>query len=168
LNYPISEFYWRTIRLAENNPLLPRLEAARYRIEDNEYGKSEETKTMVVYFPVKSEGFTRGQADVSMWEQLENAAAYQEYWADNQVSTTIAFSEQEAKDIPVALEMYQNRLKAVAFFPQTTDFHGQLVYKPISEDRYWQENNSLLPIDYDNLGEVAVAPSGCDSGGCVV
>jgi hypothetical protein len=101
LNYPIAPYYHRTIRLAENNPLLPRLEAAGYRIEENEYGKSDETKTMVVYFPVKEEGFTRGQAEVSMWEQLENAAAYQEYWADNQVSTTIGFSAQEADDISI-------------------------------------------------------------------
>ena len=167
LNYPISEYYYRTIRLAENNAMLPRLEAAGYRIEDNEYGKSDETKTMVVYFPIKEEGFTRGQADVSMWEQLENAAAYQRDWADNQVSTTIAFSEKEAESIPVALEMYQSRLKAVAFFPQTIDFHGQLVYKPISDAEYDNERQLLKPIDFTNLGAVATAPSGCDGGQCV-
>jgi ribonucleoside-triphosphate reductase len=154
--------------LADNNALLPRLEAAGYRIEDNEYGKSEETKTMVVYFPIKHEGFTRGQADVSMWEQLENAAAYQRYWADNQVSTTIAFSEKESKDIPVALEMFQDKLKAVAFFPQMTDFHGQLVYKPITEQSYHCAKQDLKEIDYSNLGAVAVAPSGCDSAGCAI
>jgi hypothetical protein len=168
LNYPISEYYYRTIRLADNNALLPRLEAAGYRIEDNEYGKSDETKTMVVYFPMKHEGFTRGQADVSMWEQLENAAAYQRYWADNQVSTTIAFSEKESKDIPVALEMFQDKLKAVAFFPQMTDFHGQLVYKPITEQSYHCAKQDLKEIDYSNLGAVAVAPSGCDSAGCAI
>lgn len=168
LNYPISEYYYRTIRLADNNALLPRLEAAGYRIEDNEYGKSDETKTMVVYFPIKHEGFTRGQADVSMWEQLENAAAYQRYWADNQVSTTIAFSEKESKDIPVALEMFQDKLKAVSFFPQMTDFHGQLVYKPITEQSYHCAKQDLKEIDYSNLGAVAVAPSGCDSAGCAI
>jgi adenosylcobalamin-dependent ribonucleoside-triphosphate reductase len=168
LNYPISEYYHRTIRLAENNPMLPRLEAAGYRIEENEYGKSDDTKTMVVYFPVKHEGFTRGQADVSMWEQLENAAAYQEYWADNQVSTTIAFSEKEADDIPRALEMYENRLKAVSFFPHITDFHGQLVYKPISEYKYHASMQDIKPVNFSNLGPVATAPSGCDSAGCAV
>jgi ribonucleoside-triphosphate reductase len=154
--------------LADNNALLPRLEAAGYRIEDNEYGKSDETKTMVVYFPMKSQGFTRGQADVSMWEQLENAAAYQRYWADNQVSTTIAFSEKESKDIPVALEMFQDKLKAVAFFPQITDFHGQLVYTPIDQPTFEAGIQKTREIDFANLEAVAVAPSGCDSAGCAI
>jgi hypothetical protein len=147
--------------------MLPRLEAAGYRIEENEYGKSDETKTMVVYFPVHEEGFTRGQAEVSMWEQLENAAAYQEYWADNQVSTTIGFSAAEADDIPIALEMYQNRLKAVSFFPHLTDFHGQLVYKPITPTEYASATAQIKPIDFTNLGTVETAPSGCDGGQCV-
>tara|TARA_R110000772_G_scaffold267971_3_gene393595 strand:+ start:30543 stop:32474 length:1932 start_codon:yes stop_codon:yes gene_type:complete len=168
LNYPIAPYYHRTIRLAENSPLLPRLAAANYRIEDNEYGKSDETKTMVVYFPKKEENYTRGQAEVTMWEQLENAAAYQRDWADNQVSTTIGFSKAEADDIPTALEMYEKRLKAVSFFPHMTDFHGQLVYKPITESDYLIEMQILKEIDFTNLGDIATAPSGCDSAGCAV
>ncbi len=167
LNYPISEYYYRTIRLSDNNPLLPRLEAAGYHIEENLYGKSDATKTMVVYFPMRVEGFTRGQADVSMWEQLENAAAYQRYWADNQVSTTIAFSEKEADDIPIALEMYQDKLKAVSFFPQVSTFHVQAPYQPIDVHQYNAAIQEHMVIDVENLGDTAMAPSGCDSVGCV-
>ncbi len=64
--------------------------------------------------------------------------------------------------------MFQDKLKAVSFFPQMTDFHGQLVYKPITEQTYHCAKQSLKEIDYSNLGETATAPSGCDSAGCDV
>ena len=165
LNYPISEFYYRTIRIADNNPILSSLEKAGYRIEPNQYGGD---SNMVVYFPVHEENFVKGEADVSMWEQLENAAAYQEKWADNQVSTTIKFDKKEANDIPVALEMYQNRLKAVSFLPKDTTFYPQAPYQPIDEREYAKYRDSLSPIDYSNIHSEATAPSGCDGGKCTV
>ena len=50
-----------------------------------------------------------------MWEQLELAAQYQHYWADNSVSITVTFKEEEANQIKDALELYESRLKAVSF-----------------------------------------------------
>ena len=50
-----------------------------------------------------------------MWEQLEIAAQYQHYWADNSVSITVTFNDDEAHQIKDALEMYETRLKAVSF-----------------------------------------------------
>jgi len=165
LNYPIAQYYYRTIRIASDNPILEPLEAAGYRIEPNQYGGD---NNVVVYFPVHEKNFVKGEADVSMWEQLENAAAYQEYWADNQVSTTIKFDEKEARDIPIALEMYQNRLKAVSFLPKDPGFYPQAPYQPIGEEEYAKYSDSLKPIDYSNLHAEAVAPSGCDGGKCAI
>jgi len=165
LNYPIAEYYYRTIRIASNNPILESLERARYRIEPNQYGRD---TNMVVYFPVHEPYFVKGEADVSMWEQLENAAAYQHYWADNQVSTTIKFSEREARDIPTALEMYQHRLKAVSFFPKSTGFYPQAPYQPITQEEYAKYKDSLEPLNFSNIHTEAVAPSGCDSEGCSI
>ena len=44
--------------------------------------------------------FTKGKKEVSgMWEQLEIAAQYQYYWADNSVSVTVTFGvDEEATD----------------------------------------------------------------------
>ena len=163
LNYPIAEFYYRTIRIAANNPILDALAAAGYRIEPNAYGGNE---TMVAYFPVHEQNFVKGEADVSMWEQMENAAAMQRYWADNQVSTTIKFDQKEAKDIPIALEMYENRLKAVSFLPKTDGFYKQAPYQAVTEDQYAKYAGSLRPIDFNQAGADALAPSGCDGETC--
>jgi hypothetical protein len=165
LNYPIAEYYYRTIRIASDNPILDSLDRANYRIEPNQYGGD---NNMVVYFPVHEPHFVKGEADVSMWEQLENAAAYQEYWADNQVSTTIKFDQKEARDIPVALEMYQNRLKAISFLPKDSGFYPQAPYQPIKEEEFAKYKGSLAEIDYSNLHSEALAPSGCDGGKCEI
>jgi hypothetical protein len=109
----------------------------------------------------------KGEADVSMWEQLENAAQYQQYWADNQVSTTIKFDQKEAKDIPVALEMYQHRLKAVSFLPKMTKFYPQAPYQAITEQEYGDYKESLRTPDFSNLGE-GVGAAGCDGDKCTV
>ena len=46
-----------------------------------------------------------------MWEQLEIAAQFQHFWADNSVSVTVTFKPEEADQIQTALEMYESRLK---------------------------------------------------------
>lgn len=168
LNYPIAEFYYRTIRIDQDHPVLLSLDKAGYRIEPNQYGSN---KTMVVYFPVHEQNFVKGEADVSMWEQLENAAQYQRYWADNQVSTTIKFDEKEAKDIPVALEMYQHRLKAICFLPKVTKFYPQAPYQAIDEVEYARYRDHLQrsgPADFSKLTFQGLGASGCDGDNCTL
>ena len=70
---------------------------------------------MCVEFPVKEPFFEKGKRDITMWEQLEIAAQYQYYWADNSVSITVTFHPDEGPQIKDALEMYEARLKAVSF-----------------------------------------------------
>lgn len=164
LNYPISEYYWRTIRIAQNSPIVERLAAARYRIEPN----ATDNGTVVVYFPVHEPNFVKGEADVSMWEQLENAAAMQKAWCDNQVSCTIKYSKEEAKDIPTALELYEGRLKAVSFQEKSSNFHPQAPYQSIDEGMYANDLKMLKPLDLTDLGVEAVAAAGCDGGRCDV
>ena len=67
-----------------------------------------------------------------MWEQLELAAQYQYYWADNAVSVTITFKAEEADQIESALEMYETRLKAVSFLKYEETGYKQAPYEPIT------------------------------------
>jgi len=164
LNYPIAEFYHRTIRIAGDNPIIARLEAAGHRIEQS----VTDSQQVVAYFPVHEKNFVKGEADVSMWEQLENAAAMQKSWCDNQVSTTIKYSEAEAKDIPTALELYENRLKSVSFQQKDSSFHKQAPYQALTEQQYAKALETLRPMDLTNLKFEAVAATGCDGGKCDV
>lgn len=161
IHYEHSEYYYRTIRIAKISHLIEPLRAAGYLIEDDHYDKS----SYVVYFPVKAKYFDKGKNDVTMWEQLENAAAMQHYWADNQVSVTVTFNKSEARDIQSALELYESRLKSVSFLP--VDDHGyvQAPYITIDQVEYEKAIAGLKPLQLDgDMHEVVDAY--CDGGKC--
>lgn len=131
IHYGIAKYYIRRMRVSNDSPLLIALAKAGYHIEKDVYSNN----TSVVSFPVYDDTFVRGEKDVSMWEQLENAAQYQYYWADNSVSVTIKFQPEEAKDIINALTLYESRLKAVSFLPYLADYK-QMPIEPIDEAKY--------------------------------
>lgn len=167
LNYPEAEFYYRTIRIAANDPIIQDLERANYRIEENVYGSQGGGKTMVVYFPVHEPHFVRGKNDVSMWEQLETVAAFQRDYADNQVSATITFDEKEAKDIKHALDLYQYRLKSISFLPKSQKVYDQAPIQPITEKEYAKYCGKLRPLEITSNRD-AQSIAGCDSESCTL
>jgi ribonucleoside-triphosphate reductase (thioredoxin) len=146
IHYAHSEYYYRTIRVAKISPLVKSMRKAGYRIEDDVVDPS----SMVVYFPIKEQFFERSKTQVSMWEQLENAAALQHYWADNQVSVTVTFSKEEAGDIKNALELYEGRLKSVSFLPLDDHGYKQAPYQTIDAAEYERAAKKIRPVDYSN------------------
>jgi adenosylcobalamin-dependent ribonucleoside-triphosphate reductase len=163
IHYEHAEYYFRTIRIAKISPLIAPLQEAGYPIEDDKYDSS----SYVVYFPIKAQHFDRAKSDVSMWEQLENAAAMQYYWADNQVSITVTFKPEEAKDIQRALEMYESRLKSVSFLPAEDHGYVQAPYQTLSQEVYEFWSSRLKPLVLtDNVHETE--DKFCDGDKCVL
>lgn len=139
IHYPISEYYIRNIRFMEGHNLLKPLEEAGYKIEKDVYS----AKTYVVSFPIKEEYFDRSVNQVSLWEQMENVAQIQQYWADNQVSVTVSFDKKDSKDIKYALELYETRIKGVSFLPTSDHGYQQAPYIPITEEEYKKMTKSI-------------------------
>jgi ribonucleoside-triphosphate reductase len=142
IHFPESEYYIRRIRFSTTSTVLASLEKAGYNIEKDEYSPN----TMVVEFPVHEPYFTKSKKDVSMWEQLEIAAQYQHYWADNSVSVTITFREHEAPQIKDALELYETRLKAVSFLKYSATGYKQAPYESITKEQYEEMTSKIIPI----------------------
>lgn len=146
VHHPISEYYNRVIRFATDSKMLPALRRAGHKCI--EISPTKEPNTTAVYFPVKEEGFERAAKDVSMWEQLELAAALQAHWADNQVSVTVSFhKETEGPQIARALELYETRLKGVSFLPHNDHGYEHAPYQPISKEEYEAAISSLGVLD---------------------
>lgn len=164
IHYPHSEYYYRTIRFAKDSPLLNNLRVAGYRIEPDIYSPT----TEVVYFPIKEEYFDRSKTEVSMWEQLENAAQMQQYWSDNGVSATITFTKEEAKDIKSALEMYETRLKAVSFLPLEDHGYEQAPYQEVSKELYDEYSSYLKPVNWTEENTKEQIDQFCDSEVCLI
>ena len=163
IHFPESEYYIRRVRFSTDSEVLARLEKAGYNIEKDSYSPN----TMVVDFPVHEPYFIKGKKDVSMWEQLEIAAQYQYYWADNSVSVTVTFTDAEAPQLKDALEMYETRLKAVSFLRYEQTGYKQAPYEPITKKEFEEMNKKITPIQrMDTNG--GNGTKYCDGDGCVL
>jgi ribonucleoside-triphosphate reductase len=152
IHFPEDEYYIRRIRFSKDSKLLDSIREAGYTMEDDEYSPN----TICVEFPVKEPYFYKGKRDVSMWEQLEIAAQYQHYWADNAVSVTITFKGDEENQIKSALELYETRLKAVSFLKYQETGYKQAPYEPITKEEYEERIKKVVQIqriDTDQAGE---------------
>ena len=162
IHYAHSQYYMRTIRLDKTSPLVDPIRRAGYRIEESVYGDN----TLVVYFPVEQKNFDRSKTEVSVWEQVENIAQMQYYWADNQVSATVTFKPEEAADIPRILELYETRLKSISFLPLTDHSYPQAPYQEIPYEAYAAAVNKLTPLDFRSLNTKEASDLFCDSEKC--
>jgi len=164
IHFPESEYYIRRIRFSKDNGMIPSLKEAGYKIEEDAYSPN----TYCVEFPVCEPHFTRSKKTVSMWEQLEMAAQYQHYWADNSVSITVTFKDEEADQLKCALEMYETRLKAVSFLRYEDTGYKQAPYEPITEEVYNKLIKKIVPIQRSNVQEAGTGTKFCDGESCDV
>jgi ribonucleoside-triphosphate reductase len=167
---PGGEYFLRSIRFANDDPMLPLFKMANYRVEPA--SESPDT-TSVVFFPIKSDA-KRSEKDVTIFEKMAIAAVAQRYWSDNSVSVTISFdSETEKQYIGTVLHMYDGQLKTVSFLPQGNFTYPQMPYTQITEEEYREEGlMKLFPIDfagiYSGMGADAVGESYCTTDSCEI
>ncbi|MFX1569236.1 MAG: ribonucleoside-triphosphate reductase, adenosylcobalamin-dependent [Promethearchaeota archaeon] len=164
IHYPHSEYYIRRIRLSKNSDLIEHVKSAGYKIEDDLYSPN----TVVAEFPIHEKYFDRSKNEVSIWEQAENAAAYQKYWSDNQVSITITFKEEEVNQIKHVLECYEDKLKSVSFLPIKEHGYKQAPYEEITKKQYEEIISKLKSFNLDETRDRAIGEKFCDSDRCEV
>jgi len=165
---PGGKHFLRTIRFANNDPMLPLFKMANYRVEAEV--NSPET-TSVVYFPIES-GAVRSEKEVSIYEKMALAATAQRYWSDNSVSVTVSFDPKtEASAIGTALHMYDGQLKTVSFLAMDDTLYPQMPYSQSNADEYEEARMSHFPIDlsgvyagmaFDAIGEAYCTTDACE------
>jgi len=164
IHYPHSEYYIRRIRISKNSDLIDIVRDAGYTIEEDLYSKN----AYSVEFPVHERYFDRSKNDVSIWEQAENAAAYQRYWSDNQVSITITFKEEEAKEIKNVLNCYEDKLKSASFLPIKEHGYKQAPYEEITKEQYEEMISKIRPMNLDGTKDRVIGEKYCDSDKCEI
>ena len=164
VHFPISEYYYRVIRVASDSSFIEPLKAAGYRVVDlapNEPG------TSAVYFPVKQRNFTRAEHEVSIWEQFEHVRLLQHQWADNQVSATLKFHPHEAPYIRPLLDLAQFSCKSLSMLPHADHGYAHAPYQPITRYEYTKAIDKLKPVDYSGSSH-EVTDKFCDGDKCEV
>jgi ribonucleoside-triphosphate reductase len=152
------------VRFSKNSELVNILVEHGYNVEDDRYSPN----TACVDFPVHEKHFTKGKKDISMWEQLEIAAQYQHYWADNSVSVTVTFKPEEASQIKDALEMYESRLKAVSFLRYKETGYEQAPYESITKEKYEELVKNITPITKIKTQNGGLGTKFCDGETCTL
>jgi adenosylcobalamin-dependent ribonucleoside-triphosphate reductase len=166
---PGGEFYLRSIRFGNTDPMLHLFKAAGYKIEDDVVSAN----TSVVYFPVAS-GHKRSEKEVSLFEKIGLAATAQKYWSDNGVSVTLSFDkETEKKFVAPALNMYEGQLKAVSFLPMGNKTYPQQPYTEITREEYNSYVGTIGKIDwsaiYDGVENLEAAGEAyCSTDACEI
>ena len=164
IHYPHSEYYIRRIRISKNSDLIKPIKKAGYFVEDDLYSPN----TVVVEFPAHEKYFDRSKNEVSIWEQAENAADYQKYWSDNQVSITITFKPEEANQIRHVLECFEDKLKSASFLPIKEHGYKQAPYEEITKEKYEEMIAQIKPLSLDETKDRAIGEKFCDSDRCEV
>jgi hypothetical protein len=164
IHFPENEYYIRRIRFSTDSKLLGDLKKAGYVIEKDKYSPN----TVCVEFPVHEPYFQKGKKAVSIWEQLEIAAQYQHYWADNSVSVTVTFRPDEAHQLKDALQMYETRLKAVSFLKYEDTGYVQAPYEPITKEEYESLISGIVPVHRFESDEQGSGTKFCDGESCEV
>lgn len=161
IHYPHSEYYIRRIRMAKNSDLIPLLRDSGYNIEEDITSPN----TYVVDFPIHENDFERSKFDVSIWEQAMNAADYQRYWSDNQVSITITFKKEEEGDVKKVLECFEDKLKSVSFLPITGHGYKQAPYEEITKEEYEKMVSIIKPIGVIDSKDIEIGEKFCSADG---
>ena len=132
--------------------------------EDDVYSDN----TITVSFPVKIDNYVKGKNEVTLWEQLNNAADLQNIWSDNSVSITVTFNDKEKGDIVPALEVFEDKLKSASFLRNDTATYKQMPYEEISEEEYNKIVSKINKIDLSNTNEEAVGDKYCNNDTCEI
>jgi hypothetical protein len=164
IHFPHSKYYIRRMRISTNSDLCEPLKEAGFPIEKDKYSAN----SHVVSFPIEEKYFDRSKNDVTIWEQAQNAADYQKYWSDNQVSITITFKSEEAKDIKRVLECYEDKLKSVSFLPSEEHGYEQPPYEEITKEQYEEMSSKVKEYSLESSQDRILGEKFCDSDKCEV
>ncbi len=166
-----SKYMIRRIRFAANDPLVDRCRANGFHVEPKlELDGSNDYNTMVVSFPIATPKGTLTESDVSGINQLEYQKWLQTHWADNSVSTTVYYSDNELPSIRAWLERnYPDNVKTSSLLRAKKHGFKQAPFEAITQERYNELCSKSKPItSIDDDTEREIDSVECSAGGCPI
>lgn len=162
-----KETGYRTMRIAADSQLVEVLRAARYRVEPS---VTDPTGTVVAYFPwLVPEGVLTTN-DVGLWEQVRMAADLQYWWADNQVSYTAEFTQEEGErgEIGRVLEAHDGQLKGISFLAKSNLSYAQMPFTRAPRAEVEAYAAGLAPLELGRARTHETEDRFCDGAACEI
>lgn len=166
-----SRHFIQRIRIASNDPLIPRLQAAGHHMEPVErFDGTLDPETQVVDFyveapehcPVADDGF-------DTWQQLDTVLMAQRHWADQSVSVTVYYRPEELPRLKGWVNEHLKDVKTISFLRHAGHGFKQAPKEPITREQYERLAARIRPLDADAVGEGGmVAGLECEGGACPI
>ncbi len=157
VHWPVHDVYIRRIRYQNDDPILQVVKEAGYHVEPD---VADPKYTSVAEFPTQGP-LVRTERDVSVWEKAQLAVLAQRYWADNQVSCTLTFSEEEKNQIHSLLRSLEGQIKSISLLPMVDGgSYAQMPYEAITEEAFDAKTAEVKKMNWSALydgGELADA-----------
>ena len=136
-----GEFMIKRLRIATSKDMWRRYQEAGYKVEPDVH----QANTMVVDIPLKPRHFTGSK--YSLWDQAKDAAMMARCWADQAVSVTLSFTEEEAEQLPAVLKYCETRLKTVSLMPKDTTHYEQMPEEEITLGKFLNMIDGLKEVN---------------------
>lgn len=147
-HWPEFTVYFRRMRFMKLDPMLDLFKEAGYHVEPD---VMDPNSTAVVTFPAKGPD-VRSQTEVSVWEKVHMAAILQRYWADNQVSATFTFRQDEKDQIGPIISCFDGQLKSMSFLPTLEGgSYPQMPYEAITMDEWESKVAGIDKVNFDSI-----------------
>jgi hypothetical protein len=166
-----SRFFIQRIRLSSNDALVGKLREAGHYIEpqvrlDGTYDPS----TVVADFYVKTpEGTPCADSGFDTWKQLDAIKMAQKHWADQSISVTVYYKDEEIPQIQDWLRSNLKEIKTVSFLRHSGHGFKQAPKEAITEEQYEKLSAKIKPLDINNVQEGSeVGLNECEGGACPI
>jgi hypothetical protein len=134
IHAPFAPYYIRRVRISKDEAMAAALIEAGVPHEECAYDST--GHTLVFEFPMRSRGENRVTVqDERVREQVERQVQVQRRWADNSVSSTISFAEDEKDELAKCLQHYAKDLKSISCLPKKHGYQ-QPPYQAIERSEY--------------------------------
>lgn len=144
-----APYFIRNVRISnEKREFITSLTDAGYKIEPDVY---QPDTTSVISFPCKTDHGAITKRDLTVEYQYELLSVMQTYWADNMVSCTISFRDDEVEKIPILQEKYKGSIKGVSFLKINNGSYEQAPEIEINKKEYDNMSKNITPLRYSDF-----------------
>lgn len=167
----LAPYIIQRIQFAANDPALPQLRAAGHSMEPlKNFDGSVDTRTMVVDFYVAApEGAPTVETGWDTWKQLDTVKMAQKHWADQSVSVTVYYKDDEIPKLRNYLTDNLKELKTISFLKYSGHGFVQAPKEPITKEQYEKLSAKIKPLADGDLGDGELQSSlECEGGVCPV
>ncbi len=166
-----SRYIIQRIRVASNDPLVPKLRTAGHHIEPVvRFDGTFDPQTLVVDFYVKApNGSPVADEDWNTWKQLDVLKMAQKHWADQSVSVTVYYQKEDIPQLKEWLAQNLPFVKSISFLCHNAHGFKQAPKEAITREQYEKLSSRITPIQLEDIGEGSMLDGmECEGGVCPI